>query len=43
MPSLAEANLDSICKEILELDNSIRFAAIANNLGSLIAIAYRRN
>jgi hypothetical protein len=42
MPSLAEANLDSICKEILELDNSIRFAGIANNLGSLVAITYRK-
>jgi hypothetical protein len=28
MPSLAEENLDSICKEILQLDNSIRFAGI---------------
>jgi hypothetical protein len=41
MPSPAEDNLDSICKEILQLDSSIRFAAIANNLGSLIATAYR--
>jgi hypothetical protein len=41
MPSLAEENLDSICKEILQLHSSIRFAAIANNLGSLIATAYR--
>src|ERR671933_1968563 len=41
MPSLAEDNLDTICKEILQLDNSIRFAAIANNLGSLVATAYR--
>jgi hypothetical protein len=41
MPSLAEANLDSICKEMLELDNSIRFAGMANNLGSLVATAYR--
>src|SRR5918911_4719242 len=41
MPSLAKENLDTICKEILQLDNSIRFAAIANNLGSLVATAYR--
>jgi hypothetical protein len=41
MPSLAEDNLDSICKQTLQLDNSIRFAAIANNLGSLVATAYR--
>src|ERR671929_1736661 len=41
MPFLAEENLDSICKEILQLDNSIRFIGIANNLGSLVATAYR--
>ncbi|MDQ3902415.1 MAG: hypothetical protein M3247_01995, partial [Thermoproteota archaeon] len=41
MPFLTEENLDSICKEILQLDNSIRFVGIANNLGSLIATAYR--
>ena len=41
MPFLAEENLDSICKEILQLDNSIRFVGIANNLGSLIVTAYR--
>ena len=41
MPFLAEENLDSICKEILQLDNSIRFVGVANNLGSLVATAYR--
>src|ERR671933_1822700 len=41
MPFLAEEDLDSICKEILQLDNSTRFAGIANNLGSLVATAYR--
>src|SRR5919202_3570029 len=42
MPSLAEEeNLNNLCKEILQLDNSIRFAGIANNLGSLVATAYR--
>ena len=39
-PSTAE-NLNGLCKEIQQLDNSIRFAGIANNLGTLIATAYR--
>jgi hypothetical protein len=44
MPSLAEEeNLNNLCKEILQLDNSIRFAGIANNLGSLVATAYRED
>ena len=42
MPSLPEEeNLNGLCKEILQLDNSIRFMGIANNLGSLVATAYR--
>src|SRR5919202_3871901 len=41
MSSSIEENLDSLCKELLQLDNSIRFAGIANNLGSLVATAYR--
>jgi hypothetical protein len=41
MTFLAEENFDSICKETLPLDNSIRFVGIANNLGSLVATAYR--
>ena len=40
MPS-NEKNLSVICKQIQQLDNSIRFVGIANNLGSLIATAYR--
>src|SRR6266496_5583444 len=36
-------NLMVICKQIQQLDNSIRFVGIANNLGSLIATAYRNN
>ncbi len=36
-----EENLNGLCKEILQLDNSIRFMGIANNLGSLVATAYR--
>jgi hypothetical protein len=41
MPSLAEEKLNNLCKEILQLDNSTRFIGIANNLGSLVATAYR--
>jgi hypothetical protein len=36
-----EENLRVISKQIQQLDNSIRFVGIANNLGSLIATAYR--
>jgi hypothetical protein len=39
--SSTEENLNVLCKEIQKLDNSIRFVGIANNLGSLIATAYR--
>jgi len=35
------ANLSMFCKQILKADKSIRFAGIANNLGSLIATEYR--
>ena len=41
MPSSTEENLNNLCREIQQLDNSIRFAGIANNLGSLVATAYR--
>jgi hypothetical protein len=41
MPSSTEENLNGMCKGIQQLDNSIRFIGIANNLGSLVAIAYR--
>jgi hypothetical protein len=42
MPSSTkEEDLNVLCKEILQLDNSIRFIGIANNLGSLVATAYR--
>jgi hypothetical protein len=41
MPSSTEENLNGMCKEIQQLDNSIRFIGIANNLGSLVATAYR--
>jgi hypothetical protein len=36
-----EEKLNIFCKEIQQLDNSIRFLGIANNLGTLIATAYR--
>ena len=36
-----EEKLNIFCKEIQQLDNSIRFVGIANNLGSLIATSYR--
>jgi hypothetical protein len=41
MASSTEEDLNVLCKKILQLDNSIRFIGIANNLGSLIATAYR--
>ena len=41
MSSLTEKDLNGLCKNILQLDNSIRFIGIANNLGSLVATAYR--
>src|SRR5215212_4900317 len=41
MPSSTEENLNNLCKEIQQLDSSIRFVGIANNLGSLVATAYR--
>ena len=41
MPLSDEENLNGLCKEIQQLDHSIRFVSIANNLGSLVATAYR--
>ena len=41
MHSSTEENLNVICKQTQQLDNSIRFVGIANGLGSLIATAYR--
>ena len=35
--------LESFCREILANNQSIRFAGIANHLGSLIATVYRRD
>jgi hypothetical protein len=41
MSSSTEESLNNLCKGIQQLDNSIRFAGIANNLGSLVSTAYR--
>ena len=41
MSSSIEENLNNLCIVIQQLDNSIRFVGIANNLGSLVATAYR--
>jgi hypothetical protein len=35
-------NKEKICDEILELDSSIRFAGIANNMGRLVAAKFNR-
>jgi hypothetical protein len=35
-------NLSSICKDILQADNSIRFAGIANKFGSKAVSEYRK-
>ena len=34
--------LHDICNQILEIDNSIRFAGFANNMGTVIAAQYRQ-
>ena len=41
LSSSTEEKLNIFCKEIQQLDNSIRFIGIANNLGTLIATSYR--
>lgn len=33
--------LEDICNEILEIDNCIRFAGFANNMGKIVAAQYR--
>jgi hypothetical protein len=33
---------EKICDEIVELDGSIRFAGIANNMGKLVAAKFKR-
>jgi len=39
---LSEERISAICKRIVALDESIRFAAVANKMGTLIAITYRQ-
>jgi hypothetical protein len=39
---MSKVSLSSLCKHILEADNSIRFAGIANKFGSKIASKYRK-
>jgi hypothetical protein len=41
--TLTEQDLTVICEKILQLDNSIRFVAVVNNLGSIISTEYRQN
>ena len=41
--TLTEQDLTVICEKILQLDNSIRFVAVVNNLGSIITTEYRQN
>jgi hypothetical protein len=42
MDTSSDKLISDICKRILELDKSMRFAAIANNMGSLVVTTYRR-
>jgi hypothetical protein len=39
--SIPNANAKEICNQVLQLDKSIRFAGIANNMGTLIAYKLR--
>jgi hypothetical protein len=39
---LSEELLSDICEQILEIDKSMRFAGIANNMGSLVVTTYRQ-
>jgi hypothetical protein len=41
--TLTDQDLTVICEKILKLDNSIRFVAVVNNLGSIISTEYRQN
>jgi hypothetical protein len=37
-----QARLSAICKQIVALDGSIRFAGVANKMGSLVTTTYRQ-
>lgn len=39
---MLDSRLHDVCDQIIELDNSIRFAGFANNTGKLIAYKYRK-
>jgi hypothetical protein len=41
--SLMNQSFDSLCRDTLALDNSIRVVAIANKLGTIVAQEYRAN
>jgi hypothetical protein len=41
MDTLSDKLLSDICERILELDKSMRFVGIANNMGSLVVTTYR--
>jgi hypothetical protein len=41
--TLTEQDLTALCEKILQLDSSIRFVAVVNNLGSIISTEYRQN
>ena len=40
---MSKVSLSSLCKHILEADNSIRFAGITNKFGSMIVYEYRKD
>jgi hypothetical protein len=39
---LSKEHLSTICKQIVSLDESIRFAGVANKMGSLVTTIYRQ-
>jgi len=39
---MLQEHLSAICKQIVALDESIRFAGVANNMGSLVMTTYRQ-
>ena len=39
---MPDSRLQDVCDQVIELDNSIRFAGFANNTGKLIASKYRK-
>ena len=42
VPSFSYASAKEVCTQVLQLDSSIRFAAIANNMGTLIAYEWQK-